>query len=49
MNVTKVKCELCGREISKNNYSKHIRRHENHLAKTIYLLYMIKICHHGIK
>ena len=30
MNVTKVKCELCGREISKNNYSKHIRRHENH-------------------
>lgn len=29
-NVKKVICELCGREISKSNYSKHIRRHDNH-------------------
>lgn len=27
---TKIKCELCGQEISKSNYSKHIRRHKNH-------------------
>ena len=30
MNVPKVKCDLCGVEISKSNYSKHIRRHKNH-------------------
>ena len=27
---TKIKCEFCGQEISKSNYSKHIRRHKNH-------------------
>ena len=27
--VKKVICECCGQEISKSNYSKHIRRHEN--------------------
>ena len=27
--VKKVICELCGQEVSKSNYSKHIRRHEN--------------------
>ena len=27
---TKIKCELCGKEISKSNYSKHLRRHEVH-------------------
>lgn len=26
---TKIKCELCGREISKQNYSRHLKRHEN--------------------
>lgn len=26
---TKIKCELCGREISRSNYAKHIRSHEN--------------------
>lgn len=30
MQVTKIKCPLCGQEISKSNYSKHQRRHENH-------------------
>ena len=30
MNRTKIKCELCGQEISKSNYIKHLRRHENH-------------------
>ena len=30
MQVPKVVCELCGQEISKSNYSKHIRRHRNH-------------------
>ena len=29
MTRTKIKCEHCGREISKSNYSKHIRSHEN--------------------
>lgn len=29
MNIPKIKCDLCGVEISKNNYSKHIRRHKN--------------------
>ena len=27
---TKIKCEICGQEISKSNMSKHLRRHENH-------------------
>ena len=27
--VKKVKCEFCGKEISKSNYSKHLRSHEN--------------------
>ena len=27
---TKVKCQICGQEISKSNLSKHLRRHENH-------------------
>lgn len=30
MQRTKVKCELCGQEISKSNYTKHIGRHEKH-------------------
>lgn len=30
MQVTKIKCPLCGQEISKSNYSKHQRRHQNH-------------------
>lgn len=29
MKRTKIRCEYCGREISKSNYSKHIRSHEN--------------------
>lgn len=28
--VKKVKCELCGQTVSSSNYSKHLRRHENH-------------------
>lgn len=27
---TKIKCQLCGQEISASNYSKHIKRHQNH-------------------
>lgn len=27
---TKIKCEICGQEISKSNMSKHLRRHQNH-------------------
>lgn len=38
--VKKVICELCGQEISASNYSKHLRRHQNHpetfLKKEIY-------------
>ena len=30
MQRSKIKCELCGQEISMSNYSKHIRRHNNH-------------------
>lgn len=30
MPVVKVKCDLCGQEISKSNISKHMRRHKNH-------------------
>lgn len=30
MSVAKVNCEICGQEISKSNYSKHLRRHQNH-------------------
>lgn len=30
MAVKKIVCELCGAEISASNYSKHLRRHENH-------------------
>ena len=30
MQRTKIKCEFCGQEISKSNYSKHLRRHEVH-------------------
>ena len=30
MQRTKITCELCGQEISKSNYSKHLRRHEVH-------------------
>lgn len=26
----KIKCELCGREITRINYTKHLRRHETH-------------------
>ena len=27
---TRIKCEICGQEISKSNMSKHLRRHEKH-------------------
>lgn len=30
MKRTKVKCLICGQEISKSNYSKHMRRHRDH-------------------
>ena len=30
MQRTKVICELCGQEISKSNYTKHLRRHQDH-------------------
>lgn len=30
MSVKKLLCEFCGQEISASNYSKHVRRHENH-------------------
>lgn len=26
---TKIKCELCGREISKSNFTKHLETHKN--------------------
>ena len=37
--VKKVICEYCGQEVSASNYSKHLRRHQNHpetFGKTIY-------------
>ena len=30
MTRTKVKCELCGQEVSKSNITKHMRRHQEH-------------------
>lgn len=30
MQRTKIKCPICGQEISKSNYTKHERRHRNH-------------------
>lgn len=30
MNRTKVKCEICGKEISKSNIAKHLKSHETH-------------------
>lgn len=30
VNPVKIRCELCNQEISKSNYSKHLRRHRNH-------------------
>ena len=39
--VKKVICEYCGQEVSASNYSKHLRRHQNHpetFGKTIYHL-----------
>ena len=30
MQVAKVICPICGQEISKSNYNKHLRRHQNH-------------------
>ena len=30
MQRTRILCELCGQEISKSNYTKHIRRHKDH-------------------
>lgn len=32
---TKIKCGLCGQEISKSNYKKHLSRHENNLDSFI--------------
>lgn len=26
----KIKCEICGQEITAINYTKHLRRHQNH-------------------
>lgn len=26
----KIKCELCSKEITRINYTKHLRRHQNH-------------------
>lgn len=28
--IPKIKCEFCGRDISANNFNKHLRGHENH-------------------
>ena len=30
MQRTKIKCAICGQEISKSNFTKHQKRHENH-------------------
>ena len=42
MNVTKVKCELCGREISKNNYSKSCPYITDYPSVVLLLHYVVK-------
>lgn len=44
--VKKCICELCGLEISASNYSKHLRRHENHPESFIDSRY--KLNHEGL-
>ena len=46
MAVAKVICEICGQEISKSNYSKHIRRHQNH--PETFKDYSYKLNHDGL-
>lgn len=38
---TKIKCDLCGREISKSNFTKHLRSHENgNFDKTVFQIHV---------
>lgn len=46
MAVLKVICDQCGREISKSNFSKHLRGHANHPEKYIKVSY--KLNHDGL-
>lgn len=45
--MVKVVCELCGAEISKSNYSKHLRRHEEHPESFKEVMY--KLNHEGLE
>ena len=46
MAIVKIKCEICGQEISKSNYSKHLRRHNNH--PETFKDYSYKLNHDGL-
>ena len=43
---TKIKCEICAQEISKSNFTKHQRRHQNHPETFVPSKYSIK--HDGL-
>lgn len=47
MQRTRILCELCGQEISKSNYTKHIRRHKDHPETFKDLTW--KLTHDGLK
>lgn len=46
--VSKVKCELCSCEISKSNYSKHLRRHQIHPETFSKTIGRYKLNHEGL-
>lgn len=46
MTRTRIRCELCGQEISKSNYTKHIRTHQNHPETFKQSVY--KVNHEGL-
>lgn len=46
MTRTKVVCELCGQEISKSNYTKHLKRHKEH--PETFKDYSWKLTHDGL-
>ena len=47
MNRTKIKCELCGQEISKSNYTKHIKRHKENPES--FVLPKYRLNHEGLE
>ena len=41
-------CELCGKEISKSNYTKHLRGHQNHPERYTEDFGRYKLTHDGL-